>query len=92
MSDVLACADDATSRSRGTVGRSNWAPKRGPPAHVSAEEKPLDPLDFPQTLHDAQSRAAELHAQQERLPWSREPHEGWPAVEERGQERAGREP
>ncbi|MEU5116666.1 hypothetical protein AB0G64_34840 [Streptomyces longwoodensis] len=66
------------------------------PEQVAAEEKPFDPLDFPQTLRAAQRRAAELyaelHALQERLPWSREPHEGWPAVEERGQERVGREP
>ncbi|MFF4057662.1 hypothetical protein ACFYZ0_18135 [Streptomyces sp. NPDC001708] len=65
------------------------------PEQTSDEEKkPFDPHDFPQDLRDAQREAAELyaelHALQKRLPWSREPHEGWPEVKERNQ--AGREP
>lgn len=58
-------------------------------------EPTFDPHDFPQKLRDAQRRAAELYAEirtlQARLPWSREPHPGWPADTERGRERAGRE-
>ncbi|MGW6487642.1 hypothetical protein [Streptomyces sp. NPDC055056] len=45
-------------------------------------DAPFDPLDFPKDLLDAQLREAtlyaELHALQAKLPWSREPHEGWP--------------
>lgn len=67
-----------------------------PPEQAPAEAKPFDPLDFPQKLRDAQRRAAELyaalHALQARLPWSREPHDGWPEETDRGRERAGREP
>ncbi|MEU9781444.1 hypothetical protein AB0H92_10805 [Streptomyces phaeochromogenes] len=59
------------------------------------EEQPFDPHAFPEKLCADQRRAAELyaeiHAMQKRLPWSREPDLGWPAVEERGRERAGRE-
>ncbi|MFD9190347.1 hypothetical protein ACFWCA_19215 [Streptomyces phaeochromogenes] len=67
-----------------------------PPAEQApAEEQPFDPHDFPADLRAAQFRAAglyaEIHAMQKRLPWSREPDPGWPAVEERGRERAGRE-
>lgn len=66
------------------------------PEQAPAEEQPFDPLDFPQKLRDAQRRAAELYAEiraaQARLPWSREPHEGWPEVTDRGREREGREP
>ncbi|MEU9744657.1 hypothetical protein [Streptomyces niveus] len=55
-------------------------------------DAPFDPLDFPKDLLDAQlSEAtlyAELHALQAKLPWSREPHEGWPEDKER--KRAGR--
>ncbi|MFD9395014.1 hypothetical protein ACFWBB_31080 [Streptomyces sp. NPDC060000] len=65
-----------------------------PPEQAPAEETPFDPHDFPQKLRDAQRRAAELYAElhslQARLPWSREPHEGWPEVTDRGRERAGR--
>jgi hypothetical protein len=65
------------------------------PEQASAEEEKFNPHAFPQELRDAQRRAAELyaelHALQARLPWSREPHEGWPEVKERGRERAGRE-
>ncbi|MFG2512633.1 hypothetical protein [Streptomyces sp. NPDC048584] len=64
------------------------------PTSDDEEKKPFDPHDFPRDLRDAQREAAELyaelHALQKRLPWSREPHEGWPEVKERGQ--AGREP
>ncbi|MEV6404132.1 hypothetical protein AB0M58_14455 [Streptomyces bobili] len=59
-----------------------------------AEEKPFDPHDFPDDLRAAQLRAAELyaelHAYQATLPWSREPHAGWPEETERGKERLGR--
>ncbi|MFI8206649.1 hypothetical protein [Streptomyces sp. NPDC085937] len=55
---------------------------------------PFDPHAFPDDLVAAQRTAAELyaalHALQARLPWSREPHEGWPAETERGRERPGR--
>ncbi|MGX1268015.1 hypothetical protein [Streptomyces phaeoluteigriseus] len=65
------------------------------PEQASAEDQKFDPHDFPQNLRDAQRRAAELYAEiraaQKRLPWPREPHEGWPEVTERGRERAGRE-
>ncbi|MFE4582646.1 hypothetical protein [Streptomyces chartreusis] len=65
------------------------------PEQAPAEEKPFDPL-FPQKLRDVQRRATELYAEiraaQKRLPWSREPHNGWPEVKDRGQERKGREP
>ncbi|MFM9629791.1 MULTISPECIES: hypothetical protein [Streptomyces] len=64
------------------------------PEQASAEDEKFNPHDFPQKLRDAQRRAAELYAEirtfQSRLPWSREPHEGWPEVTERGRERAGR--
>ncbi|MFE7072612.1 hypothetical protein ACFU96_21275 [Streptomyces sp. NPDC057620] len=68
-----------------------------PPAEQApAEEEPFDPHAFPAELRAAQLRAAELyaeiHAMQKRLPWSREPDPGWPAIEERGRDRAGREP
>lgn len=62
---------------------------------AATEPAPFDPHDFPQELRDSQRRAAELyaelHALQKRLPWSREPHEGWPEVTDRGRERTGRE-
>ncbi|GHH22360.1 hypothetical protein [Streptomyces lanatus] len=65
------------------------------PEQASAEEEKFNPRDFPQKLRDAQHRAAELyaelHALQARLPWSREPHDGWPEVTDRGREQAGRE-
>ncbi|MGW4087040.1 hypothetical protein ACWEGS_28810 [Streptomyces sp. NPDC004822] len=55
---------------------------------------PFDPHAFPDDLVAAQRTAAELyarlHALQARLPWSREPHDGWPAEPERGRERPGR--
>ncbi|MFI6341081.1 hypothetical protein [Streptomyces sp. NPDC050535] len=55
---------------------------------------PFDPQDFPPNLRDAQRRAAELyaelHAFQATLPWSRDPHPGWPNETERGKEREGR--
>ncbi|MEU8794590.1 hypothetical protein [Streptomyces sp. NPDC048643] len=55
-------------------------------------DAPFDPLAFPQDLLDAQLREAtlyaKLHALQAKLPWSREPHEGWPDDKER--KRAGR--
>jgi hypothetical protein len=60
----------------------------------SPEETPFDPHAFPVDLVDAQRELAEaytaLHTLQKRLPWSREPHPGWPDVEDRGRERAGR--
>lgn len=66
------------------------------PAPASDEERPFDPHDFPQKLRDAQLLAvklyAELNALQARLPWSREPHDGWPEVKERGRTSEGREP
>ncbi|MFD4791311.1 hypothetical protein ACFWN1_30575 [Streptomyces sp. NPDC058459] len=55
---------------------------------------PFDPLAFPTRLRDAQRKAADLYAElhdyQRTLPWSREPHPGWDAVEERGKERSRR--
>ncbi|MEU9355068.1 hypothetical protein AB0D65_29740 [Streptomyces griseoloalbus] len=55
---------------------------------------PFDPHAFPTDLVAAQRQAAELyaalHAHQATLPWSREPHEGWPDETERGRERPGR--
>ncbi|MFG2435779.1 hypothetical protein [Streptomyces sp. NPDC048508] len=55
-------------------------------------DAPFDPLAFPLDLLDTQLREAtlyaELHALQAKLPWSREPHEGWPDDKER--KRAGR--
>ncbi|MEV6537459.1 hypothetical protein AB0M86_49540 [Streptomyces sp. NPDC051639] len=66
------------------------------PAQASDEERPFDPHDFPQKLRDAQLRAVELYAEirasQARLPWSREPHDGWPEVTERGRSSEGRAP
>ncbi|MFE4829947.1 hypothetical protein [Streptomyces sp. NPDC056672] len=64
------------------------------PELAFTEEKPFDPHDFPQDLRTAQLRAAglyaEIHARQARLPWSREPHPGWPETKERGRESSGR--
>ncbi|MFB8120573.1 hypothetical protein ACFC51_32505 [Streptomyces sp. NPDC055962] len=55
---------------------------------------PFDPHDFPADLVAAQRDtvilAAELEAHAATLPWSREPHPGWPKVEERGREHEGR--
>lgn len=60
-----------------------------------AEPEPFDPLQFPPDLIAAQLRLAtlqrQLQALQERLPWSREPHPGWEAVDERGRQHPGRE-
>lgn len=54
----------------------------------------FDPHDFPADLIAAQCRAAELyaalHAHQATLPWSREPHPGWPDEAERGRDWRGR--
>ncbi|MGW4517905.1 hypothetical protein ACWEO4_39515 [Streptomyces sp. NPDC004393] len=59
-----------------------------------ADAAPFAPRDFPADLRQAQRAAAELyaalHAHQATLPWSREPHPGWPDEEERGRERRGR--
>ncbi|MET9776216.1 hypothetical protein ABZ023_18480 [Streptomyces sp. NPDC006367] len=61
---------------------------------TSAAPAPFDPHAFPPELIAAQRQAAELyaalHALQETLPWSREPHPGWPEVTERGREHLGR--
>ncbi|MYV41076.1 hypothetical protein GT030_19920 [Streptomyces sp. SID1328] len=58
------------------------------------EASPFDPLAFPDKLREAQHLAADLYAElhdyQQTLPWSREPHPGWEAVQERGKEWAGR--
>ncbi|MCG8971818.1 hypothetical protein [Streptomyces sp. CL12-4] len=58
------------------------------------DSAPFDPHAFPADLVAAQRQAAELyaalHAHQETLPWSREPHPGWPDETERGRERPGR--
>ncbi|MFC9280898.1 hypothetical protein [Streptomyces collinus] len=65
-------------------------------APATSEPPPFKPHDFPADLLAAQRTAAELyaalHALQARLPWSREPHPGWPEVTERGRERPGKEP
>lgn len=57
---------------------------------------PFNPHDFPGDLVAAQRTAAELyaalHTLQARLPWSREPHDGWPEETERGRARPGRPP
>ncbi|MGV9509367.1 hypothetical protein ACWDQZ_27580 [Streptomyces tendae] len=67
------------------------------PAPAPAPEDssaPFDPHAFPSDLVAAQRQAAELyaalHAYQETLPWSREPHPGWPDETERGRTRSGR--
>ncbi|MET9119613.1 hypothetical protein ABZX38_36210 [Streptomyces longwoodensis] len=69
------------------------APSTFPPA--ASEPPPFAPDDFPADLLSAQRTAAELyaalHALQASLPWSREPHPGWPEVTERGREQPGRE-
>ncbi|MET7826960.1 hypothetical protein ABZT23_20010 [Streptomyces sp. NPDC005386] len=53
---------------------------------------PFDPLAFPLDLLDAQlleaTLYAELHVLQAKLPWSREPHEGW--LDDNERKRAGR--
>ncbi|GAA2439371.1 hypothetical protein [Streptomyces glaucus] len=58
------------------------------------EPAPFDPHAFPADLLVAQRTAAELyaalHTLQARLPWSREPHDGWPEETERGREHPGR--
>ncbi|MCX4920055.1 hypothetical protein [Streptomyces sp. NBC_00687] len=63
-----------------------------PKENAAPADAPFDPLAFPKDLLDAQLREAtlyaELHALQTKLPWSREPHEGWPDDKER--KRAGR--
>ncbi|MFF2101188.1 hypothetical protein [Streptomyces sp. NPDC058202] len=56
-------------------------------AQNAPADAPFDPLAFPKDLLDAQLREAtlytELHALQAKLPWSREPHEGWAGDKER---------
>lgn len=58
------------------------------------EPEPFNPEKFPPDLIAAQLRLAtlqnRLHAHQARLPWSREPHPGWEAVDERGRQHPGR--
>ncbi|WP_060880546.1 hypothetical protein, partial [Streptomyces scabiei] len=67
-----------------------------PSPSVAPEDSstPFDPHAFPADLVAAQRQAAELyaalHAHQATLPWSREPHPGWPDETERGRERPGR--
>lgn len=60
------------------------------PETSAAEEEKFDPNNFPQDLRAAQLHAAklyaELHAHQKTLPWSRDPHPGWPEEKERGRE------
>jgi hypothetical protein len=60
----------------------------------ATEPAPFDPHAFPPKLIEAQRKAAELYAalraHQAVLPWSREPHPGWPEESERGKERSGR--
>ncbi|MGW2550052.1 hypothetical protein [Streptomyces sp. NPDC001635] len=62
---------------------------------TDAPHRPFDPYAFPAELLEAQRKVAglfaELNAYQATLPWCREPHPGWPAEEERGKERRGRE-
>ncbi|MFE7212449.1 hypothetical protein ACFU93_21140 [Streptomyces sp. NPDC057611] len=64
------------------------------PAPETAAAAPFDPHDFPGDLVAAQHTEAELyadlHAFQKTLPWSREPHDGWPDEAERGREHRGR--
>ncbi|MET9779232.1 hypothetical protein ABZ023_34150, partial [Streptomyces sp. NPDC006367] len=59
-----------------------------------SDSAPFDPHAFPADLVAAQRKAAELYAAlrvfQETLPWSREPHPGFPQETERGRERPGR--
>lgn len=59
-----------------------------------APDAPFDPHAFPGDLLAKQCEAAELyaalHAHRKTLPWSREPHKGWPAESERGREHRGR--
>ncbi|MGW2496200.1 hypothetical protein ACWCV2_17080 [Streptomyces pseudogriseolus] len=65
------------------------------PRPAETAPAPFDPHAYPADLVAAQRRAAELyaalHALQARLPWSREPHPGWPESTERGREAPGRE-
>ena len=69
-------------------------PAPAPKDSSDSEPAPFDPHDFPRDLRDAQRTAAELylelHAYQKTLPWSCEPHPGWPDETERGKERRGR--
>ncbi|MFD5856108.1 hypothetical protein [Streptomyces chartreusis] len=69
-------------------------PAPAPAAKDSSTDAPFDPHGFPVDLVAAQRKAAELSERlrtlQAQLPWSREPHPGWPAEEERGRERPGR--
>jgi hypothetical protein len=64
------------------------------PAPEPTPSAPFNPLAFPAKLRAAQRKAielhGELHAYQKTLPWSREPHPGWPDEEERGRKRRGR--
>ncbi|MEU6325358.1 hypothetical protein [Streptomyces sp. NPDC047009] len=53
---------------------------------TDAPDRPFSLLDFPADLRAAQRTAAELYAYQATLPWSREPHPGWPEDTERGTE------
>ncbi|MFF7359141.1 hypothetical protein ACFZA1_42145 [Streptomyces filipinensis] len=72
------------------------ASKDGKPSEQAepGEEKTFDPRHFPDDPLAGQRELAQtyadLHALQERLPWSREPHPGWPEETERGREHAGR--
>ncbi|WP_435607078.1 hypothetical protein [Streptomyces ardesiacus] len=58
------------------------------------DSAPFDPHAFPADLLAAQRQAAELYAalraHQATLPWSREPHDGWPEDTERGRKHSGR--
>ncbi|RZU28250.1 hypothetical protein EV284_6416 [Streptomyces sp. BK022] len=61
---------------------------------ADADGAPFDPHAFPSDLRKAQRKVddlfARLHALQSTLPWSREPHPGWPAVDERARKHPGR--
>ncbi|MET8696884.1 hypothetical protein ABZV65_30590 [Streptomyces bauhiniae] len=65
-----------------------------PAADAEADGPPFDPHAFPADLRRAQRKTddlfARLHALQGTLPWSREPHPGWPAVDERARKHEGR--
>ncbi|MER7057630.1 hypothetical protein [Streptomyces sp. NPDC000351] len=58
------------------------------------DSAPFDPHAFPADLVAAQRQATELYAalrtHQATLPWSREPHDGWPEETERGRAHPGR--
>lgn len=77
-----------------TPAPASAAKESSAPGPATTQPDPFEPHSFPKDLIAAQHQAAELYAQlhtfQATLPWSREPHSGWPEETERGRERPGR--